>query len=219
MNIFNKIKTKLNHHLNDDRRLNLLHSEFQVDSHEECMVICNRIIDAIRSLTTLKERFYGLFEYFVPVIERVEISDIDTNEKRMNVLNKIIEAVNGLGKISLSSFLLFEFIFLYELPCMLYCTKLSKYLLGKTTTIDDDNQGTTSITITTSRESKTSTFKFISTRDISLSTSNEFYSTSMFASSPTGDFTPPTTSVTSITSETSVSKDSSGPSARPVFTT
>ena len=110
LNTFNKIKSKLNHHLIIEDRLDLLHSESQVDSHEECMIICNRIIDAIRSLRTLKERFYGLFEYFVPVIERVTISDIDTNEKRMNVLNKIIEAVNGLGKISLSSFLLFEFI-------------------------------------------------------------------------------------------------------------
>ena len=104
LNIFNKIKTKLNHHLQIEERLDLLHSELQVNSNEKCMVICNSIIDAIRSLTTLKERFYGLIRFFVPVIERVEISDIDSDEKRMKVLNKIIEAVNGLGKINLTSF-------------------------------------------------------------------------------------------------------------------
>ena len=87
-----------------EERLDLLHSELQVNSNEKCMVICNSIIDAIRSLTTLKERFYGIIRFFVPVIERVEISDIDSDEKRMKVLNKIIEAVNGLGKINLTSF-------------------------------------------------------------------------------------------------------------------
>ena len=111
LNIFNKIKSNLNHHLKSEDRLDLLHSELQVDSNEECLVICNRIIDAIRSLTTLKERFYGIIRFFVPVIERVEISDIDSDEKRMKVLNMMIEAVNGLGKINLTSFLLFKFIF------------------------------------------------------------------------------------------------------------